>query len=286
MEHADWSESTELTTGGDDPAWSGRVVSWIRPVGRYAGAAPQRAAMILVTVGFLFVIGAAWFPWANVHTVGDPSTRGDVQVGIADGFVPLTITYYLMWMVVLTLAGATVFAQQRNRLVFFGATVGALVAELVAIMPLLHHPKTLFSSLIAELQTSGGGADLLVTRQFGMYCALIAVLVVAAGMVVVVRGRVLPSAAEPAEAPPAPPQEEEEAEEPYPPIAIQGTRRGSHRSGGQENDTVDMSADRTPVNSFMVTAYEALPEQETVPVTPIDPNDHTPYVRPRGLRNR
>jgi len=32
----------------------------------------------------------------------------------------------------------------------------------------------------------------------------------------------------------------------------------------------------------MVTSYEALPEQETVPVTPIDPNDHTPYERPRG----
>lgn len=284
MEHADWSESTELTTGGDDPAWSGRVVSWIRPVGRYAGAAPQRTATILVAVGFLFVIAAAWFPWANVHTVGEPTARNDLQVSIADGFVPLTITYYLMWMVVLSLAGATIFAPHRIRLVLFGATTGALVAELIAIMPLLHHPKTMFNNLIDALQTNGGGADLLVTRQFGMYCALVAVLVIAAAMVVVVRGRVLPSAAEPAEAPSVAPQEDEESEEPYPPIAIQGARRSARRSGGVDNDTVEVSTDRTPVNSFMVTGYEALPEQETVPVTPIDPNDHTPYVRPRGQR--
>jgi hypothetical protein len=283
MEHADWSESTEMTTGGDDPAWSGRVVSWIRPVGQYAGAAPQRLATVLVAVGFLFVLAAAWFPWANVHTVGETTTRNDIQVSIADGLVPLTITYYLMWMVLLSLAGATIFAPQRTRLVFFGATTGALVAQLVALMPLLHHPKTMFSSLIDALQSRGDGADLLVTRQSGMYCALLAVLVIAAAMVVVVRGRVLPTTTEPVEVPVAvAPPAEDEAEEPYPPIAIQGTRRGARHDAGRDNDTVEVSPDRTPANSFMVTAYEALPEQETMPVTPIDPDDHAPYVRPRG----
>jgi hypothetical protein len=282
MEHADWGESTELTTGGDDPAWSGRVVSWIRPVGRYASAAPQRAAMVLLGVGSIFVLAAAWFPWANVHTVGEPTADNDVQVGIGDGLTTVTITYYLMWMVVLSLAGATIYASARPRNVLFGAAMGAVVGQLVAITPLLHHPKTMFSNVLDVLQTNGNGADLLVTRQPGMYCALFGLIVVAASLVVTLRGRVLPSAAEAVQAA-APAAPVNEPEETFPPVP---GGRHTARHADREPDTLKDTTDRTPVNSFMVTAYEALPEQETVPVTPIDPDDHTPYVRPRGPHRR
>jgi hypothetical protein len=265
----------------------------------------RRGSVIGLGITFVLLVASQWMPWANVAPQSTPSAgpddngnpvatvpllaNGTYDVGINDANTAMTLTYHLMWVIVLALAGATVFASRRSRQPLFGATIGAIVVQFVAILPLLRHPKGLIVNAISEIAAGSGATELIVTRGAGMFCAVAALVVLAGAMVFAVQGNVLPS-----------PAADEEADEPFagtPEFApdfpdaeldvdIEVLPEQSATSDGRHSappaiDTAPEPHSKPDVVAFTVEAVEGLPEHPDVP-SPPPVTDHTAYARPLG----
>ena len=201
----------------------------------------------------------------------------------------MTLTYHLMWVIVLALAGATVFASRRSRQPLFGATIGAIVVQFVAIVPLLRHPKGLIVNAISDIGAGSGATELIVTRGAGMFCAVAALVVLAGSMVFAVQGNVLPSLdADSRDAEPfaGTPEFQPDLPDGELDIDIEVLPEQSATSDGRHSappaiDTAPEPHGKPDVVAFTVEAVEGLPEHPDVP--PLPPvTDHSAYARPLG----
>src|SRR5262245_25373225 len=200
QEAAAWRPLDEVTAARDDGgSWTDTLAQVGREWRRYLDVHGPRSAAVGLLTAFVLLVVSQWAPWASVGAANVDHSQ-DVPVGIDGGSTVLVLTYYVMWTLVLSLAGATVFAPPRVRQPLFGATIGAIVVQFVAILPLVRHPKTLVSAEVAASSQFGNATELLVTRQPGMFCAVAALVVLAATVVFAVGGNVMPSA----DAPPPP----------------------------------------------------------------------------------
>jgi hypothetical protein len=192
-EPGEWRPLEELMSGGEETGRSGlntfraQIMRWRRQMARTG----RRSAAIGLAVTFVLLFSSQWLSWANVGTDG-PGQSSGVGVGIDGGPTILVLAYYLIWAVVLALAGATVYAPWRARHALFGAAVGAIAVQFVAIVPLLRHPKGLVGVDITNLPQFQNATELVVTRQAGMFCAVAALFVLAFSMVLAVGGDVVP----------------------------------------------------------------------------------------------
>jgi hypothetical protein len=262
----------------------------------------QRGAVIGLGITFVLLFASQWMPWANVTPQSTPTAgfdatgsavtgaqflaRGTYDVGIDDSNTAMILTYHLMWVIVLALAGATVFASRRLRQPLFGATIGAIVVQIIAIIPLLRHPRGLIINAISDIAASSDASELVVTRGAGMFCAVAALVVLAGSMVFAVEGNVLPSIAADAEA-------EQITSTPGPApdlpavdiaVDIEIVPEPPVTSDGRDEtppaiDTVREPHGQPDVVAFTVEAVEGLPEHPVVPAPPAV-TDHSAYARP------
>jgi len=268
---------------------------------RYVTRHGRRGSVIGLGVTFVLLLASQWMPWASVvpHTsdgVVDPggavsvfsSSSGTFDVGIDDANTAMILTYHLMWLIVLALAGATVFASRRVRQPLFGATIGAIVVQFVAIVPLLQHPRGLIVNAISDIASGSDATELVVSRGPGMFCAVAALIVLAGAMVFAVQGNVLPSLAA---------DDESEALDDTPEFApdfpdadldveIEVLPESSAMPDGRHSappaiDTAGKPPMQPDVVAFTVEAVEGLPEHPDVP-TPPPVTDHSAYARPLG----
>ncbi|HEU0238619.1 MAG TPA: hypothetical protein VFR11_04985 [Micromonosporaceae bacterium] len=281
-EAAAWRPLDEVTAARDDGGrWTDTLTQIGRDWHRYLDVHGQRSAAAGLLAAFVLLVVSQSAPWASVGAANVDHSQ-DVPIGVDGGSTVLVLTYYVMWTIVLSLAGATVFAPPRVRQPLFGATIGALVVQFVAILPLVRHPKMLVSAEVAASAQFRDATELLVTRQPGMFCAVTALVVLAAAMVCAVGGNVMPAAPVPAS--------------PDAEIVDAATTDGSlgDASSTEAAETVGRhSANAAPptspapvgtlsVDALHVEAVEALPE------APLDPPagpleaDHSAYVRPLG----
>jgi len=263
---------------------------------RYLTRHGRRGAVIGLGVTFVLLLASQLMPWANV--VPTQTTDGDgsrtfilsdgFNVGIDDASTAMTLTYHLMWVIVLALAGATVFASRRSRQPLFGATFGVIVVQFVAIVPLLRHPRGLIDNAISQIAVATNATELVVTRGSGMFCAAAALVVLAGAMVFAVQGNVLPSLAAddedeafdgtPAFEPDIPDADLDVDIEvlPEPLVASDACH-----SAPPAVDAARELAAEPDVVAFTVEAVEGLPEHPDVPAPP-PVADHSAYARPLG----
>ncbi|HEY7173407.1 MAG TPA: hypothetical protein VH442_00690 [Micromonosporaceae bacterium] len=232
-----------------------------------------------LAVAFVLLIASQWLPWASVGAAG-VGHNFDVDVGIDNGSTILVLTYYLMWTLVLALAGATVFAPRRTRQPLFGASIGAIVAQFVAILPLVRHPKGLVGSDVASLPQFGNATELLVTRQAGMFCAVFALVVLGAAMVAAVQGNVVP-----------PSMTDRVATDDDEPVAVvltvEAPEASDEAAGRHSVPEPDSVAPTSPVpltiDALHVESVEALPDPGADDLgarADRVESDHSPYIRP------
>jgi hypothetical protein len=264
----------------------------------------RRGAVIGLGATFVLLLASQWMPWANVTprttaTNGVDANSASIQnvelvvkgtygVGINDASTAMTLTYHLMWVIVLALAGATVFASSRSRQPLFGATIGAIVVQFVAIVPLLRHPKGLIVNAISEIAAGNGATELIVTRGAGLFCAAAALIVLAGSMVFAVQGNVLPSLAADDEAEPfggtpefAPDLPDGDLEVDIEVLPEQSATSDGRHSAPPAIDTPPEPQGKPDVVAFTVEAVEGLPEHPDVPSAP-PVTDHSAYARPLG----
>jgi hypothetical protein len=275
----------------------------------YVNRHGRRGSVIGLGITFVLLLASQWMPWANIVPQANPTTsfdangnptstvellgNGTYNVGINDANTAMTLTYYLMWVIVLALAGATVFASRRVRQPLFGATIGAIVVQFVAIVPLLRHPRGLIVNAISDIAAGTEATELVVTRGSGMFCAVAALVVLAGAMVFAVQGNVLPSLAsdDENEAFDGTPEFEPDIPDadldvdmldvdievlPEPPATLDG-----RHSVPPAIDTAHEPAMQPDVVAFTVEAVEGLPEHPDVPAPP-PVADHSAYARPLG----
>jgi hypothetical protein len=285
----------------DEPRPSRLALTWHQWRG-YVIRHGRRGSVIGLGVTFVLLIASQWMPWANVAPQSTPSAgldangipvpllaNGTYDVGINDANTAMTLTYHLMWVIVLALAGATVFASRRSRQPLFGATIGAIVVQFVAILPLLRHPKGLILNAISEIGSRTGATELIVTRGAGMFCAVAALVVLAGAMVFAVQGNVLPSLAsdeeddEPFAGTPefAPDLPDAELDVDIEVLPEQSVTSDGHHSAPPAIDTAAEPHSKPDVVAFTVEAVEGLPDHPDVPAPP-PATDHTAYARPLG----
>jgi hypothetical protein len=247
----------------------------------------RRGSVIGLGITFVLLLASQWMPWANIAPQSAPSTsldangdpvvtfqslvNGTYDVGINDASTAMTLTYHLMWVIVLALAGATVFASRRSRQPLFGATIGAIVVQFVAILPLLRHPKGLIVNAISEIGASSGAAELIVTRGAGIFCAVAALVVLACSMVFAVQGNVLPSLAADEEAEPfagapefAPDFPDADVDVDIEVLPEQSATSDGRHSAPPAIDTAPEPQSKPDVVAFTVEAVEGLPEHPDV----------------------
>ena len=273
---------------------------WLNYVIRHG----RRGAVIGLGITFVLLLASQWMAWATVTPQSTPTSvvdsngnpeqslqidvRGTYDVGINDANTAMTLTYHLMWVIVLALAGATVFASRRSRQPLFGATIGAIVVQFVAILPLLRHPKGLIVNAISEIAAGSGATELIVTRGAGMFCAVAALIVLAGSMVFAVQGNVLPSfaadeeGAEPFAGTPefAPDPLDVDLDVDIEVLPEQSATSDGHHSAPPAIDTPPEPHGQPDVVAFTVEAVEGLPDHPDVPPSPA--SDHSAYARPLG----
>jgi hypothetical protein len=286
----------------DDSPRPSRLALARRQWQRYVTRHGRRGAVVGLGITFVLLFASEWMPWANVtpQSAGGLDDSGDsigtlsslpgggFSVGIGDANTLMIVTYHLMWVIVLGLAGATVFASRRVRQPLFGATIGATVVQFVAIVPLLRHPRGLIVNAISDIASGSDATALVVTRGAGMFCGVAALVVLAGSMVLAVQGNVLPSATaddrdEPTAATP-------EFEPHIPAVDLdvdievlpeQPTTPEGRHSAPPAIGTAPEPADPPDVVAFTVEAVEGLPEHPVAPA-PSTAVDHSAYARPLG----
>ena len=306
MDTGEWRQSDELAPvtdiEDDDAPRPSRLALARRHWRGYVTLHGRRGAVIGLGITFVLLFASQWMAWATIapqsagstslDANGNPTvqllTSGTYDVGIDDATTAMTLTYHLMWVIVLALAGATVFASRRARQPLFGATIGAIVVQFVAILPLLRHPKGLIVNAIANIAASSGANELIVTRGAGMFCAMAALVVLAGAMVFAVQGNVLPSTVA-----------DEEADETFagtpefapdmPDVDVvvdievlpeQPAMSDGHHSVPPAIETAEPLG-QPDVVAFTVEPVEGLPEHPDVPAPP-PVTDHSAYARPLG----
>ncbi|HKE63795.1 MAG TPA: hypothetical protein VKB59_03985 [Micromonosporaceae bacterium] len=282
-EAAAWRPLDEVTAARDDGGrWTDTFVQISRDWRRYLDVHGQRSAAAGLLAAFVLLVVSQSAPWASVGAARVDHSQ-DVPIGIDGGSTALVLTYYVMWTIVLSLAGATVFAPPRVRQPLFGATVGALVVQFVAILPLVRHPKMLVSAEVAASAQFGDASELLVTRQPGMFCAVTALVVLAAAMVCAVGGNVMP-------APPVPAAPDVEIVDtagstdgtPSDVSSTQAAEAVGRHSANAAPPTSPAPIGTLSVDALHVEMVEALPEASIDPPTGHPEADHSAYVRPLG----
>jgi len=261
----------------------------------------RRGAVIGLGIAFVLLLASQWMPWATVvpqsSQTTDSSNVSNITFSLGDGFnvgiddanTAMSLTYHLIWVIVLALAGATVFASRRSRQPLFGAAIGAIVVQFVAIVPLLRHPKGLIVNTISDIAAGSGATELVVTRGAGMFCAVAALVVLAGAMVFAVGGNVLPSltaddeddkqfAGTPEFAPDLPDVDLD--------VDIEVLPEQFATSDGRHSvpPAIDIAPEphgKPDVVAFTVEAVEGLPEYPDVP-PPAPATDHSAYARPLG----
>jgi hypothetical protein len=174
-----------------------------RPVRRVPRVRLEIVATVLLVAGFALAVASQLEPWFRITTTGgDQHFGADLgltkhSVGMIDSDALVSLPYYLLWLLILVLCSAVVFSVGNRQRVLFGASAGALAAQAMLLAPVVHRPLLLISS---DLDGDDDLTRLLkVSRAGGVYLALAALVVLAAAMVVAVRGRVLPVPERPAE---------------------------------------------------------------------------------------
>jgi hypothetical protein len=306
MDTGEWRRSDEPAPVADiDEDDAPRPSRLALARGRWRGYVTQhgrRGAVIGFAVTFVLLLASQWLPWANVvpQSRQTPnfgatdngvatlatSSSGPFNVGIDDANTAMILTYHLIWVIVLALAGATVFASRRTRQPLFGAAIGAIVVQFVAIIPLLRHPRGLIVNAISEIAAGTGATELVVTRQAGMFCAFAALVVLAGSMVFAVEGDVLPSLAADADAEPMVGTPEPTPGFPAVDIQVdievlpdQPVTSDGRNSGPPAIEAVPEPPGQPDVVAFTVEAVEGLPEHPAVPDPPAA-TDHSAYARP------
>jgi hypothetical protein len=296
MDSGEWrrfDEPAAVTDVDDDDAPRRSRLALARDQWRsYVVRRGRRGAVIGLGITFVLLLASQWMPWANITPQSTPSddvqvlVRGAYDVGIDDSNTAMILTYHLMWVIVLALAGATVFASRRMRQPLFGATIGAIVVQFIAIVPLLRHPKGLIVNAISDIAARSDATELVVTRGAGMFCAVAALVVLAGSMVFAVEGNVLPSPAADAEAEPMTGTPGPAPDLPDVDIAVdieilpdQPATPDGHHSAPPAIDTAPEPHGQPDVVAFTVEAVEGLPEHPVVPPPPAA-TDHSAYARP------
>ncbi len=307
MDTGEWRRSDELAAvtdiDEDDEPRPSRLALARHHWGSYVIRHGRRGAVIGLGITFVLLLASQWMPWANVTPQPTPTNgvdsnsssfqsgeivvRGSYDIGINDANTAMTLTYHLMWVIVLALAGATVFASRRSRQPLFGATIGAIVVQFVAIVPLLRHPKGLIVNAISDIASVSGASELIVTRGAGMFCAVAALIVLTGSMVFAVQGNVLPSlAADEADVPFAgtpdfaPDLPEADLDVDIEVLPEQSPDSDGRHSAPPAIDTAPEPHGEPDVVAFTVEAVEGLPEHPDVPPPPV--TDHSAYARPLG----
>ena len=271
MESGEWHRTDEVSLG--DRLGPNRFAPAARHWRHYARTHGQRAAGAALIVTFVLVLASQWFPWADIHP--DRGSGADLKVGIDNAMTTMVLTYYLMWVIALALAGATVFAPARARRALFGASMGSIAALFISIVPLLRHPKGLVNQ-IGDLLSPTGATTLVVTRQPGMFCAVAALAVLAAGMVLAVGGDVLPAASPGAAADESTPV----ATTPRTAAMDAAASDGRHSVGNAMPTSPQPAQAGYP--ALTVEGVEALPDAPVAARAPQAEQDHSPFVRPLG----
>jgi|GEM_PF-6592811 len=305
MDSGEWrrfDEPAAVTDVDDDDAPRRSRLALARDHWRsYVIRRGRRGAVIGVGITFVLLFASQWMPWATVtprstpsnnFAAGNPVTsvqllvRGTYDVGIDDANTAMNLTYHLMWVIVLALAGATVFGSRRTRQPLFGATIGAIVVQFIAIVPLLRHPKGLIVNAISAIAAGSDATELVVTRGAGMFCAVAALVVLAGSMVFAVEGNVLPSPvaeAEPMTGTPGPAPDLPNVD-----IAVDIEVLPDQPATPDGRQSAPPAIDTAPephgqpdpdVVAFTVEAVEGLPEHPVAPAPPAAP-DHSAYARP------
>jgi hypothetical protein len=282
-EPGEWRPLEELISGGEETDRSGlsafrpHIMRWRRQMARTG----RRSAAIGLAVAFVLLFSSQWLSWANVGTDG-PGQSSEVGVGIDGGPTILVLAYYLIWALVLALAGATVYAPRRARHALFGAAIGAIAVQFVAVVPLLRHPKGLVGVDVTNLPQFQNATELVVTRQAGMFCAVAALLVLAFSMVLAVGGDVVPPVRDDSADETADALELVEGE-------VQANDEAPHEPPAHDltGPTVASSRPSSPmpvghleIDGLTVESVEMPPEAPNS--VPSAEKDHSAYVRPLG----
>jgi hypothetical protein len=302
MDTGQWRRPDEASAHDIDDGLAprpNRLATSARQWWRYVTVNGRRSAAIGVAFTFVLLLASQWIPWAKVQpqtgSVTDASGSGAVgtldlvggayKVGIDDASTTLTLSYYLIWVIALALAGATVFASRRTRQPLFGAAIGAIVVQFVAIVPLLRHPKGLIVNSISDIAAGSNATELVVTREPGIFCAVAALLVLAAAMVLAVDGKVLPSlsdepGAQPDVGTPEPARDVPAIEvEVLPAQDVAADGRDALASASDSGTAPQVYPD---VVAFTVESVEGMPERpDAIPTSPAK-TDHSAYARPLG----
>jgi len=175
-------------SGRPSETGSGAPAGWSRLLD------PARASAILVVVGFALVMASQWFPWVRISATvsifasDDNITSVPTSAGMTSADV-LQIPYYIVWVVVFVCCGALVYATGPRQRAYFGAAAGALAAQALIVVPVLHRPM----ALVNDGFSPDGIRQAHIVHASGSYCVIAAFVVLAAAMLIAVGGRVLPS---------------------------------------------------------------------------------------------
>jgi len=176
--------STSEDGFGESAAW-GRT-GWARGL-----LDPARASAILVVAGFALVMASQWFPWVHISTTRRFFSSDDPTIPTSAGMTSadvLQIPYYVVWLIVFVCCGALVYTTGPRRRAYFGAAAGALAAQALIVVPILHRPM----ALVNDGFLPEGSQGLHIVHTAGSYYVIAAFVVLAAAMLIAVGGRVLP----------------------------------------------------------------------------------------------
>jgi len=224
---------------GADPA--GAYRSGPGPFPALRRLTPNTLALALFVLGFVLVLGAQLTPWIRLDLparyqppVADtPSTLNMLDAGL------IMVPYYLVWISVFVCCGALLYTENRRRRVLFGAAAGLLAAQVLIVVPVLQKPSILWSVYLVD------SAKVKATHALGSYLVVAAFLAIAAGLVVAVRGRILPEAPSSG---PAAPMVPAQPELPY---------AEAERLRAQRSEAERFEAQRSEAERFEAQGYEA-----------------------------
>jgi hypothetical protein len=143
----------------------------------------DQAALILLVAALALVAASITLPWASTTTNFRNGPRQPDSFTDARSWAQGAC--YLIWAVIVA-AGATAVFDRVRRMVWFGVAIGAFGGLVLLMTPVLHMPRLMAPNLPLHHPAE------VTYRGAGWFCVVAALIAALVGLLVVVRGRILP----------------------------------------------------------------------------------------------
>jgi hypothetical protein len=197
MGSVEWANATEVTIGSPPGNGGGRwwlrrmparLAQWLNGL---SDLRARRVAAGMFVVAFVLLVVSQWKPWFQIDKAGGITFR-DLPSGLSDidaltALNTLVVPYFACWTVIAMLCGAAVFGRKRMRRGAAGVAGGALAAQALILLAAWHSRGIEKYSPTVAIGTPHA------SRRAGIYLAFAALLVTAAALAVVLRGRIFPT---------------------------------------------------------------------------------------------